>query len=171
MCATGPSYLFSFFSFYNGSMTVVPEPTVFPPGSAEEPQLRHLADLLESDTELALLTSDGQTLPLTGQLRGVLAHASRVLSKGQALEPLDAVLSTQEAADAIGVSRPTLVKLLESGEIAFTKPGRHRRVQLKDLRDYQDRVRQRRREELDAMTQEAAEDDGYTTVNGFTETR
>lgn len=152
-------------------MSVVPGHTVFPPGSADESGLRRFADLLESDTELALLTSDGQQLELTGQLRIVLAHASRVLSNGQALEPLDAVLSTQEAADALGVSRPTLVKLLESGEIAFTKPGRHRRVQLKDLRDYQDRVRRRRREELDAMTQEAAEDDAYTTVNGFTETR
>ncbi|WP_350355541.1 excisionase family DNA-binding protein [Mycobacterium malmoense] len=40
------------------------------------------------------------------------------------------MLSTQEAADMPGVSRPTSVKLLESGEIAFTKPGRHRRVQL-----------------------------------------
>jgi excisionase family DNA binding protein len=106
-----------------------------------------------------------------GQLRDVLAHATRVLSKGQALEPLDAVLSTQEAADELGVSRPTLVKLLESGEITFTKPGRHRRVQLKDLRDYQQRVRQRRREQLDAMEREAAEDNAYTTINGFTETR
>jgi excisionase family DNA binding protein len=152
-------------------MSVVPEHTVFPPGSAEEPQLRHLADLLESDAELALITPDGQKLELTGQLRDVLAHASRVLSKGQALEPLDAVLSTQEAADELGVSRPTLVKLLESGEITFTKPGRHRRVQLRDLRDYQQRVRQRRREELDAMEREAAEDDAYTNINGFIQTR
>jgi excisionase family DNA binding protein len=152
-------------------MSVVPEHTVFPPGSVDEPQLRHLADLLESDTELALLTSDGQKLQLTGHIRDVLAHASRLLSNGQALGPLDAVMSTQEAADAIGVSRPTLVKLLESGEITFTKPGRHRRVQLRDLRDYQQRVRQRRREELAAMTQEAAEDDAYENINGFTETR
>jgi excisionase family DNA binding protein len=152
-------------------VSVVPEHTVFPPGSAEEPQLRHLADLLESDAELALITPDGQKLELTGQLRDVLAHASRVLSKGQALEPLDAVLSTQEAADELGVSRPTLVKLLESGEITFTKPGRHRRVQLRDLRDYQQRVRQRRREELDAMEREAAEDDAYTNINGFIQTR
>jgi len=81
------------------------------------------------------------------------------------------VLSTQEAADELGISRPTLVKLLESGEITFTKPGRHRRVQLTDLRDYQQRMRQRRRDELVAMTQEAAEDDAYTNINGFTETR
>lgn len=152
-------------------MSVVPEQTVFPPSSAEESQLRHLADLLESETGLILETGDGERLELMGQLRDVLAHATRVLSKGQALEPLDAVLSTQEAADELGVSRPTLVKLLESGEITFMKPGRHRRVQLKDLRDYQQRVRQRRREELDAMEREAAEDNAYTTINGFTATR
>jgi excisionase family DNA binding protein len=152
-------------------MSATPESTVFPPSPAEEPQLRHLADLLDSDTELTLLTPEGQQFKLDGQLRDVLAHASRVLGKGQALEPLDAVLSTQEAADALGVSRPTLVKLLEAGEIAFTKPGRHRRVELRDLRDYQQRIRLLRRQELSAMTNEAAEDDAYTNVNGFTETR
>lgn len=81
------------------------------------------------------------------------------------------MLSTQEAADVPGVSRPTLVKLLESGEIAFTKPGRHRRVQLRDLVDYRQRIRQQRREALVAMTEEAAEDDGYRHINGFMETR
>jgi excisionase family DNA binding protein len=168
----GPAELaLSFFSNYHWLMSVLTDHTVFPPDSAEGRQLQHLADLFESDTELSLLTGDGETLKLAGELRDILAHASRVLSKGQALEPRYAVLSTQEAADLLGVSRPTLVKLLEAGEIAFTKPGRHRRVQLKDLLGYQQRIRQRRRSELEAMTDEAAEDDAYRHINGFTETR
>lgn len=73
------------------------------------------------------------------------------------LGPLRTLLSTQEAANLLGISRPTLVKLLESGEIAFTKPGRHRRVQLRDLLDYQRQLHERRRAELAAMTAEAAE--------------
>lgn len=152
-------------------MSVAPRDTVFPPSSVNEPQLRQVSELLESETGLTLLAADGRTLELHRELRNALAHATRVLSKGLALEPLDQVLSTQEAANALGVSRPTLVKLLESGEIAFTQPRRHRRIQLKDLRDYQENIRRRRREELDAMTREAAEDDAYRTINGFTETR
>jgi excisionase family DNA binding protein len=152
-------------------MSVLTDHTVFPPGSVGAAELQHLADLLDSEAELTLVTADGEALKLTEQLRNVLAHASRVLSKGQALEPRRPVLSTQEAADVLGVSRPTLVKLLEAGEIVFTRPGRHRRVQLKDVQDYQQRIRQRRREELKAMTDEAAQDDAYQHINVFTETR
>jgi hypothetical protein len=64
-----------------------------------------------------------------------------------------------------------VVKLLESGEIPFTKPGRHRRIQLQHLLDYQHQLREHRRDELTAMTTEAADDDAYRTVNGFTGTR
>jgi excisionase family DNA binding protein len=162
---------FSFFSNYDGLTSALIGDTVLPPNAAEVLQLQHLADLLDSETQLSLVTADGQTFELTGQLRNILAHASRVLGSGHALEPRDAVLSTQEAADALGVSRPTLVKLLESGEIPFTKPGRHRRVQLKDVLDYQQRIRQHRREILAAMTEEAAEDDAYRHITGLTETR
>ena len=81
------------------------------------------------------------------------------------------MLSTQEAASLLGISRPTLVKLLESGKIPFTKPGRHRRVQLQHLLDYQRLQREHRREELVAMTTEAPDDDAYRSINGFIGTR
>jgi excisionase family DNA binding protein len=87
------------------------------------------------------------------------------------IEPLRTVLSTQEAANLLGISRPTLVKLLESGEIAFIKPGRHRRVELQHLLDYQRHLRKHRGEELATIATEAADDDAYRAINGFTGTR
>ena len=78
---------------------------------------------------------------------------------GQAITvaPIDQLLTTQQAADFLGISRPTLVKLLESGEIPHESPGagRHRRVRLRDVLDYQDRKRSRRRLVLDELTHDA----------------
>ncbi|MCB1265373.1 MAG: helix-turn-helix domain-containing protein [Mycobacterium sp.] len=137
------------------------------------PDLRELATALASDAEFSLVDESGQAFQLTAELRNVVVQAVSALCKGEAvtLEPLPTLLSTQEAANLLGISRPTLVKLLESGEIAFTKPGRHRRVQLRDLLDYQRQLHERRRAELAAMTAEAADDDAYRAINGFTETR
>jgi excisionase family DNA binding protein len=65
-------------------------------------------------------------------------------------------LTTQEAADFLGISRPTLVKLLEEGKIPYDQPGRHRRVLSSDLLAYLDRQRQHRRAALDRMTEDAS---------------
>jgi excisionase family DNA binding protein len=66
------------------------------------------------------------------------------------------MLTTQEAADLLNVSRPTLVRLLTDGEIPYTMRGRHRRVMLRDILDYRDRTRRERRIPADQIDRRIA---------------
>jgi excisionase family DNA binding protein len=63
------------------------------------------------------------------------------LAHGNAVKvvPVDAELTTQEAAGLLNVSRPHLVKLLEEGGLPFHKTGKHRRVRLADLMQFKAR--------------------------------
>lgn len=70
------------------------------------------------------------------------------------LVPLQAELSTQQAAELIGVSRPSFVKLLEQGRLPFRKVGEQRRVRYRDVLRYIDPYRQ---QALAAVTELSAE--------------
>jgi excisionase family DNA binding protein len=108
----------------------------------------------------ALLGPDGQTVPLPMEAYHVLVKVAESMRAGKAImvTPLDQRLTTQEAANFLGISRPTLVKLLDQGEISYERPaaGRHRRVRLNDVLDYQRRKRAERRAALDELTEQAA---------------
>ena len=138
--------------------TIAPAGVVFPPRDLTA--LLDLGRFLEHHGEPALLLGpDGEQVPLPEEVYQVLVEVVEAMREGKAitLVPRARRLTTQEAADFLGISRPTLVKFLEDGKIPYEKPGRHRRVLFTDLLSYQERQREDRRAALDRMTEDASE--------------
>lgn len=104
----------------------------------------------------ALVGADGRRVEVPGRVFEALVQVATAMAHGQGVTviPQNALLTTQEAAELLGISRPTLVRLLEDGEIPYEQRGRHRRVMLADLLAYQASMRRERREALDRMAQE-----------------
>jgi excisionase family DNA binding protein len=134
------------------------ERTVLPPkdGSDLARFARGLADV-EAPARARLVGPDGSQIDIPEELYGILRDVVAALSHGLAISiaPHNTMLTTQEAADLLNISRPTLVRLLTDGEIPYTMRGRHRRVLLRDILDYQERTRRERRQTLDEMAVEA----------------
>lgn len=86
------------------------------------------------------------------------------MAEGKAISiiPSETEISTQQAAEMLNVSRPHIVKLLEEGKIPYKKVGSHRRIKLKDLEKYKNKMEQRRRKQLGKLAEQAQElDMGY----------
>ncbi len=73
-----------------------------------------------------------------------LGEILKAMSQGKpfSLVPVATEVTTQKAAEIIGCSRPHIVKLLEEGQIEYTKVGKHRRVKFEDVMGYKKRMKE-----------------------------
>ncbi|MCC7464823.1 MAG: helix-turn-helix domain-containing protein [Saprospiraceae bacterium] len=108
-----------------------------------------LTSLLEqvksSDPEIEI-EETGEKVKIPLRALQLLAKILKATSQGTPISiiPIATEMTTQAAAEFLGCSRPHLVKLLEDGEIPFTKVGKHRRVRFEDLSNYKKKKRQER---------------------------
>jgi excisionase family DNA binding protein len=96
--------------------------------------------------------------------QSALTALDRALTSVAAGEPFgilsaNAELTTQQAAELLNVSRPYVIKLLDTGEIEYRKVGTHRRVYASSLMRYMHADDKRRKAAADALTAELFEMD------------
>jgi excisionase family DNA binding protein len=129
---------------------------------------RRLGDYLAShpgDEPISIMVEigDDDALVVPRPAAVMLAQVLGMLANGQGVQimPDAAMLTTQQAADMLNVSRPYLIKLLEQNKIPFEKVGTHRRIRFQDVLAYKTQDDQDRRkvlEELAALGQELDRD-------------
>ncbi|MCO5309852.1 MAG: helix-turn-helix domain-containing protein [Austwickia sp.] len=144
------------------------------PDGAQEDLIQRFLDVLgcaggtPEMGQAQLLGPDGERVAIPEALFPVLRQVAETLAQGMGVTvaPLSAMLTTQEAADFLGISRPTFVRILERDEIPYEKPGRHRYVRLVDLIEFQRAERETRRAALEQMARDAEEMGLYEATEG-----
>jgi len=115
-------------------------------------QIRDLRRLVQAGP-VKVVGIHGRKAELPCTVAGLLDQILKNLQAGKAVtivaEPQQ--LTTQRAANLLGVSRPFMVRLLEEGKLPFHMVGSHRRVHLKDVLAYRKRRDRERHSAINRM--------------------
>lgn len=101
------------------------------------------------DTEIEIdETKEKIKMPLYA-LR-ILNDILKLMSEGKPISmiPIATEVTTQKAAEILGCSRPHLVKLLEDGDIAYNRVGKHRRVRFEDIMNYKKKMKESQKKHI-----------------------
>lgn len=123
-----------------------------------------LADFVRSaggDVPSATLVVGDDSLLVPGSALAALVEAVHALAAGKRFTMLadGEYLTTQQAAEILGVSRPFVVGLLDSGELRRHMVGKHRRVLAEDVLAYRKRRISERRAAVRALAEQALDDE------------
>lgn len=121
------------------------------------PENRSALNKIDLSACPCLVDARGHVVLLPKEVYQVLQEVVGAMRAGQAmtLAPTDLRLTLGEAAQILGVSRPTVVKLVEEGKIPYVKLNRHRYIMLSDLDKYRSSQAIKRKRILTELTQEA----------------
>jgi excisionase family DNA binding protein len=141
------------------------EPTVPSEGDVEHArEVRRALERLDVDrgalrVQIAGAGHKATTIDLPPVVTRLLMNILKETAAGHAitLVPLEAEITTQQAAELLNVSRPFVVGLIDKGALPARMVGNHRRLPLKDVLAYKADNRAKRRQslrELAALDQE-----------------
>lgn len=114
-------------------------------------------DLFREEAELELIhehqPTSRQVLP--PELAQLLARVVETVAKGGTVtvETIPEELTTTAAAGMLGISRPTLMKMVKHGEIPAHKVGTHTRLRTDDVVNVKQRRLEKRREAFEELRQ------------------
>jgi len=108
----------------------------------------------------------GEQVEIPAEIYRVLHQVIEAMSRGLAVTvaPQSQTMTTQQAAELLGVSRPTLIRLLETDRIPYERVGSHRRVLLRDVLAYRDQRRAEQYRALEATAVDLDDEEDVDTV-------
>ena len=138
-------------------MTTTIESRTYLPEEEVAGRFADIVNAASSQEATPRLVVGDKAVELTPGMADVLVRVAQAMQQGLAVTvaPQTTRLTTQEAADMLGISRSTLVRMLEAGEIPFQKIRRHRRLYLSDVLEYRERQRRASDEALSDMVADA----------------
>ena len=122
---------------------------------------------MEALLAIARLAEEGASievqLGIPAVLLPVLVNILDHLAQGKSVSVVEQkqALTTQVAANLLGVSRQYFVRLLDEGKLPCHHVGTHRRVYLSDVLAFRDQRDDQRRTTLRELTRQQVEDGSY----------
>ncbi len=124
-----------------------------------------LRDNAANEARIRFCTEGDQGTEITLPISAVRILFSELqeMAKGHSvtLLPIDTELTTQQAAELMRVSRPSLIKMLDENKLPYRRVGAHRRIRYEDVLHYLETERAQRKKVMGELVAETERLDLY----------